>query len=206
MGWRVRWVALAVAALAIGTWRVYQPSNYVLDAQTGQLRFTDLRQQDYPLVPALLQELVRPFADWLWPLTPAALMVTAQRRAGLDDYGDTAEFLPAFDALLHGMRTEARLSPLGRFFVTEHMLSILVGRLQIQQLLLQHGEVIARENITAPLIIAGLGRSGRRFGKWTLFFGSLVDGKDHLMLFLCRDHTSAEPAGSQWRAALASLL
>ena len=73
--------------------------------------------QSYPLVPAVIQALVRPFAPSLWPLTPEALMDTARGRAGLADFGNVSEFAPAMERLLQGFRDEAKLSPVGRFLV-----------------------------------------------------------------------------------------
>jgi len=87
-----------------------------------------------------------------------AVLAEAQRRAGLDDFGDPA-FLEPLERLLRSLREEARLSDVGRAMQFERNVGLLVGRLRTEQAYRRHPE-IADEPLARPLVIVGLARTG----------------------------------------------
>ncbi|MFK7896733.1 MAG: sulfotransferase [Myxococcota bacterium] len=82
----------------------------------------------------------------------------AQRRAKLEDFGDTA-FLESMRVLLGSLENEANLNPLGRVTMYERILGSLVGRLSAQDFFVRHPE-IEDEEIVQPTVIVGLARTG----------------------------------------------
>eukprot|EP00051_Salpingoeca_urceolata_P026601 m.477862 g.477862 ORF g.477862 m.477862 type:complete len:460 (-) comp20972_c0_seq1:52-1431(-) len=156
-GWTFGSVVVALAAIVM--FYVMQPPSYTVH-DDGRLEMTDLSRQDYPVVVSVVQLLLTPFANSLFPLLPQSLMDGAAARTGLSDWGDKDDFFPAFDILLKSIREEAGLSPVGRFLVTELMTQLLSTRLRLTALLQEHGDAIRAENITKPLIIAPIPRSG----------------------------------------------
>lgn len=121
------------------------------------IRFTDLATPVYP-------EAAQPIRDGLAgygatvSLTPEAMLAAATARTGLDDYGDPA-FMERLEVLSTGLREDAGLSATGVGIVFEQVVGNLVNRLRLQALLTEHPE-IADEQITAPIIICGLPRTG----------------------------------------------
>jgi Sulfotransferase family len=86
------------------------------------------------------------------------LIKTAQRRCGLDDFGE-GEFFEALSRLLESCHNEARLNLVGKIALRTNILQTLCSRLRMQQdrqLYLN----IARQEIREPLFIVGLPRSG----------------------------------------------
>ena len=91
-------------------------------------------------------------------LDAQALIQAARRRSGLQDFGDN-DFMPALKALSQSLDSEANLHPFGRWVMRNRLIDILVTRLRVQALLQQHPEIREIE-ITPPLVIAGLQRTG----------------------------------------------
>ena len=87
-----------------------------------------------------------------------ALIEAARRKTGLEDFGD--EFLlDALRVLTRSIDEEANLHPFGRWVVRNRLLDALKLRLKIQALVTRHPDIL-KQQITAPLVIAGLQRTG----------------------------------------------
>jgi len=86
------------------------------------------------------------------------LLASARRAADGRPFDDTA-FLEGLRRLLDALRTEARLNLLGRFAARQAIVGNLSNRLQIERDRRQHPE-IAAQNISRPLVITGMPRSG----------------------------------------------
>ncbi|MGB1581605.1 MAG: sulfotransferase family protein, partial [Nevskiales bacterium] len=91
-------------------------------------------------------------------LRPESIVKAARRRAGLQDFG-SMEFMPALEVLAKSLDTEARLHPFGRLVARDRLVGFLTVRLKVQQLVQDHPEILQQE-INAPLVIAGLQRTG----------------------------------------------
>jgi hypothetical protein len=91
-------------------------------------------------------------------LDAATLMAEARERAGLHDFGD-APLREPLEVLVDSIEREARLHPLGRRITRTRLLGVLTNRLRVQEALAQHPE-IGEEPVEAPLVIAGLQRTG----------------------------------------------
>lgn len=92
------------------------------------------------------------------PLDRERLLQCARERTGLSDFGDAA-FIEPLDLLLKGLEEEAELTVLGRFYALADMLRILESRLEIIDIEKRHPE-IADEEITTPIFVLGMGRTG----------------------------------------------
>lgn len=92
------------------------------------------------------------------PLEPAALLDAAVAETGLSDFGDP-EFTEPLALLCSSLRDEAGLSPYGQTGLYVQFVQLLKNRLRIEDLLRHHPEI--REiPITAPIVIAGMPRTG----------------------------------------------
>ncbi|WP_242129522.1 sulfotransferase [Sphingobium sp. Sx8-8] len=91
-------------------------------------------------------------------LDPAALKAEASRRTGLTDFG-APDFEEPLAIVCRSLTEEAPLSADGRKAAAERTISGLIERLKLQQWFGLHPE-IADEEIRAPLVIAGLPRTG----------------------------------------------
>lgn len=92
------------------------------------------------------------------PLTSAALMRAAERTTGLDDFGDDS-FREPLDRLCAAIENEARLSAVGRLITRARLVSTLANRLRAEALLRHHPEIL-EQPVRAPIVIAGLQRTG----------------------------------------------
>lgn len=88
----------------------------------------------------------------------ADLLAEAQANAGLSDFGPD-EFRPALAKLLYSLREEAPLNALGRTILRARILESLETRLQIQDWISRHPEIL-EEEIVAPIVIIGQMRTG----------------------------------------------
>jgi sulfotransferase family protein len=91
-------------------------------------------------------------------LSLSALIAAAQRRCGLNDFG-SEDFETPLQVLLTSLNEEANLNMLGRFLQFERLTELLVNRLRLQQFIARHPEIL-EEQVRAPLVIAGLPRTG----------------------------------------------
>lgn len=94
----------------------------------------------------------------LVPLTPDALLGAASAATGLDDWGDDW-FRDPLDVLAAALDDEAELHLAGRLRARAELQAILQNRLRLVDLWRREPS-IAAEEVRAPIIVTGLGRSG----------------------------------------------
>jgi len=92
------------------------------------------------------------------PLDEPSLVDHACRAAGLDDFGDDLWREP-FGVLVKALEEEAQLTLMGRLMARNDIILFLSTRLKVVDLLKRHPEILDEE-ITAPMVIFGLPRSG----------------------------------------------
>jgi hypothetical protein len=105
----------------------------------------------------LLGKVIEPFGLRA-NLNADSLIAAARRKTGLQDFGD-ASFRAGLEVLTRALDTEAHLHPLGRLIMRQRLIGLLVVRLKAQDLFARHPE-IRQQPIAAPLVIAGLQRTG----------------------------------------------
>jgi hypothetical protein len=91
-------------------------------------------------------------------LDEASILAEARERAGLSEFGDDS-FREPLRRMLHALDTEAHLNEAGRAAQRERTVGLLVNRLRIEDWLARHPEILD-ERIGAPIVIAGLPRTG----------------------------------------------
>ena len=91
-------------------------------------------------------------------LDPAGLMAQAETETGLHDFGP-ADFEHRLDVLCRAMRDEGGFNEAGIFQQYSLILGLLKNRLLIEDLVRRHPEILD-EQITAPIVICGLPRTG----------------------------------------------
>lgn len=97
----------------------------------------------------------RPYID----LEP--FMAEAQRIAGAQDWGDD-DFREPLDVFVNALNAEAELTEQGVARTRSHIMKLLVGRLRLYDDRKRH-PAIADQQIRAPLILTGHGRSGTSY-------------------------------------------
>jgi hypothetical protein len=102
--------------------------------------------------------LIRRFGVEPVSLDERALLEAACRETGLEDFG-AGEFRAALRLVLHGLETEARLSPIGRVVARRDVVGLLANRLRLAEDRKRHPG-IAEQRIARPLFIIGLPRTG----------------------------------------------
>jgi hypothetical protein len=95
------------------------------------------------------------------PFTPEQLMVSAERRTGLNDFGGL-DIRGPLERLLHATMTEAGLNLIGRFATRWDVLRFLCNLLRLRAAE-QVEPSILREPVERPIFITGLPRSGTTF-------------------------------------------
>ena len=91
-------------------------------------------------------------------LSPSALVAAAQRRTGLDDFGDPT-LLDRLAAQVAAVESDAGLSGLGRFLVRRRLVGLLAARLRLEDFVRRHPEAL-EVDLEPPVIVVGLPRSG----------------------------------------------
>ncbi|MEU4332855.1 sulfotransferase family protein [Nonomuraea dietziae] len=125
---------------------------------TGSVHLDDLAEPRFPADAQAVLDMMAGMADTC-PLEPAALMEAAvAQTGGLSDFGDPA-FHDNLDLLCRSLRQEAGLGPHGRTATHVRFVQLLKNRLLVEDLLQRHPE-IRDIPITAPIIIAGMPRTG----------------------------------------------
>jgi hypothetical protein len=87
-----------------------------------------------------------------------ALLARARAESGLDDFGDL-DFEEPLGVLVQAITTNADLSPVGVLSIHTQLVQLLKNRLLLTDLLRRHPEIHEIE-VVAPIIIAGLPRTG----------------------------------------------
>jgi hypothetical protein len=99
------------------------------------------------------------------------LVATAHRRTGLVglplDLGAGSTYAEGLDHLLASLADESALTPAGRYFAREQVLTSLANRLQLRARL-DADPGLATRAIAPPLVIVGLPRSGTTFAQHLL--------------------------------------
>jgi len=91
-------------------------------------------------------------------LDETSILAEARARAGLQDFGDVS-FREPLRRTLRAYETEAGLNEVGRIAQRERTIGLLVNRLRVEDWLRRHPEILD-EKIHAPIVIAGLPRTG----------------------------------------------
>lgn len=120
-----------------------------------EIRIADLRE---PQRDAEAQSLYDLALSMEIDLTPAALVASAERRTGLDDFGD-ATLLDRLAAQVAAVEADEGLSGLGRLIVRRRLLGLLAARLRFEDFVRRHPEALDVE-LEPPVIVVGLPRSG----------------------------------------------
>ena len=105
-------------------------------------------------------------------LPSAAIVSKAKKQTGLSDFADES-FLPALEKLAVSLESEARLSQVGRIAVYGMLLDNLKLRLELNEYRKRRPEV-ALEEITRPLFVLGLPRTGT-----TILYELLAQDRAH---------------------------
>jgi len=92
------------------------------------------------------------------PLDEASLVQHASQATGPDDFGDELWRQP-FRVLVKALEEEAQLTLMGRLMARSDIILWLSTRLQVTATLKEHPQILDEE-ITAPMFIVGLPRSG----------------------------------------------
>ncbi len=96
----------------------------------------------------------------LIPLDVDAMIASARRVTGLKDFGDfDGDWQGRLVSLVNAIEEEARLSVVGRLMTRQAMLRSLQTRLLLTRRLAETPEIL-EEEIEAPIIVTGQGRSG----------------------------------------------
>lgn len=92
------------------------------------------------------------------PFYPEDMMAAAKKATGLDDFGDLG-FTRGLEVLCRSLREEANLHEGGVIGQSQEVLKLLVNRLRYVDDVKRHPEIL-EEKICAPIIVAGLPRTG----------------------------------------------
>ncbi len=92
------------------------------------------------------------------PFDADALLDDARTATGLDDFGDRT-FRAGLDALAEALARDAALSEVGTMALRMQLVGYLAERLRIEDWYRRHPEIEAEE-ITAPIVVTGLPRTG----------------------------------------------
>ena len=122
---------------------------------TEQIRITDLGQ---PILTREQQGAVDYGESLSVDLTPDSILAEASQVTGLEDFG-APDFLSRLSLLCEEWGQDADLLGLGRLSLRNKLLQHAKSRLLIHDLLQRHPEIHEVE-IVAPIIVAGLPRSG----------------------------------------------
>lgn len=92
-------------------------------------------------------------------LDPEEIVQTAVARSGSSDFGPDDGWREGLERLVDDYRRHARLTPIGRLAAQRHLVDLLANRLRLERDRALHPE-IEKQQIRAPLFIAGLPRTG----------------------------------------------
>ncbi len=118
----------------------------------------DLKNPKTPLPFRVINSIARPLAPALFSLDENNLLKSAQKKTGLEDFGEDS-FREPLRVLLRALEREANLSSFGRLTARGLIIQLLSTRLILQDMIIRHPEIL-EERIEKPVIIAGLPRTG----------------------------------------------
>lgn len=124
---------------------------------TDVIHLTDLAKPTFTPEAQLIIDGMAAMADYC-PLTPGALHEQASAQTGLTDFGDQ-DYRERMAVLLDAFNELPRMTPFGRTYAFSLMLTFLKGRLRVIDHLKHHPEIFDVA-IEAPMVIAGLPRTG----------------------------------------------
>ena len=124
---------------------------------TDTIRLTDLAKPSFTPEAQMIIDGMAAMADYC-PLTTEALHEQAAAQTGLNDFGDQ-DYRERMAVLLEAFHELPRFTAFGRTYAFSLMLTFLKGRLRVIDHLKNHPEIFDI-NIEAPLVIAGLPRTG----------------------------------------------
>jgi hypothetical protein len=108
-----------------------------------------------------LARTTRPASDRLVSLQKENLLETAERRTGLQDWGD-ARFQDCLSAMLGSVIHEGKLTFFGRFTIRQFLVENLCTRLRVIEVLKRFPEIQSQQ-IERPIFITGWYRSGTTY-------------------------------------------
>lgn len=129
-----------------------------MGAGARPFRIDDLDSPRLPFFMRAANALGAPFAKSIFLLDEEGLHEIARKATGLSDFGDPG-YLEPFRVLLGALEGEADLHAFGRFMTRRLLISLLISRLRLEELIRQHPEILAEE-IDRPIVIGGLPRTG----------------------------------------------
>ncbi len=94
-------------------------------------------------------------------LDPERVLAEASEQTGLDDFGSDW-FRTPLEVLCRSLLTEGNLSPLGALTQRLQLVRLMSARLRVEKLISEHPEIESQPE-EAPIVIAGLPRSGTTF-------------------------------------------
>lgn len=92
-------------------------------------------------------------------LDPDVVMSAARDNTGLSDFGKDDWFVEPLHTLCKGLEEEAELNLLGRLMARHEIQVLLQNRLRIEDTIKRNPEIL-EEQISNPIFVCGLGRSG----------------------------------------------
>jgi hypothetical protein len=125
------------------------------DSAPGDIRIDDLA---HPVLNAAQRAAIESATRMPVSLKEDVVIAAARQRTGLSDFGSD-DFRERLRVWLAAADEDAELNALGRLTVFGTCVRVLANRLRLEDLLLRHPEIRDIE-IRAPIIIAGLPRSG----------------------------------------------
>lgn len=126
-----------------------------MSQQTEDIRIDDLGA---PSLTPMQKMVIDGFAGMRVDLTSAAVLEEAAKRTGLASFGP-GDFRERLDTWCEAAREDTELGPMGRARFFGDMVRYASNRMRFHDLLERHPEILDVE-IRAPIIIAGLPRSG----------------------------------------------
>ncbi len=95
------------------------------------------------------------------PLSAQGLMTAAQKAEGLYNFGDQ-DFKTPLNHLIESINQESNLHPFGKFVTRQRLTGLLRNRLRAEYYFKKYPEILDIE-LEAPIVIAGLQRTGTTF-------------------------------------------
>jgi hypothetical protein len=127
-------------------------------ANGEKIDITDLR---HPILSDYQQQVLAAASAHPVPLEGEQVLAAARQATGLSDFGDPA-FRARLDLWLQSAREDQGLSPVGQAGIYSMAVRLASNRLRVEDLVKRHPEILDIE-IEAPLVIAGLPRSGTSY-------------------------------------------